>query len=330
MNRLSLLLLATTLVFGTSTVVLVQELRHVREKNAALQKRLDSGAPPPSHAVEPVTAVAPTMQDADEGHAGVQLAAAPEPSVPSQTEPKEESEDESWRVRWLEQLKNPRFRAVRIASLRLDIERRHPQLARIVGLDPQQAAALLDLLATQQLEQQERNVMLGADDDFRKGETLEERNQRLRSISEKVEAERLALLGADRYQAWKGYLSSAPTWAAVDELRLKLVDIGVPVRVDQVDPLVADLAAERERFMSELDSLRTGRKSNPKPAEELQLRKRYLQLQEDHLDKAHDAASAHLTSNQLDVFDEMLEQQRKQARAEFAQSQAAAKLQGAR
>jgi hypothetical protein len=162
----------------------------------------------------------------------------------------------------------------------------------------------------------------------REDESGEERQQRLREAAEKVDAERLALLGAERFEAYKDFLYSAPTRQAVNQLRLDLVDAGLPLHADQVDALVADLTDERRRHQTEREALWSAQRARPSPSEIANFSKQKSQLIEDHLDRAHDIASAHLTSDQLEVFDRMLERQRKWARAEAAESKAYAKVQG--
>ena len=328
MSKLSLLLFATTLALGAITVALFQKLQVERDQNQVLQQRVAQLSRKPT-GQEPIqTEQGPPATPASEVVQPPQKAA-----TVAQSDPAEPASKRGRRKdidAYLEQFKNPKVRASRIARLRMEVEQNHPDLGRLLGLTPQETDRFLDVLAEQEFEDQLR----GMTDYYnpRKGESTEERQQRMQELNEKVDAQRRAVIGEERLQAWNEYVNRAPTRQAVAELRVKLVDAGVPLRADQVDPLVADLAAEQQRHRTDRETLFAARRADTTqtPAQIADHMKKRLALIEDHLDKAHDIASAHLTSNQLEVFDQMLERQRKVAKVEYDEFRASAKAQGGR
>jgi hypothetical protein len=150
MSKASILLAATTLVFGVSTVVLLHELRDARGREAALEARI--AAIP---AVEPRTgesevhetaamgATAATPPETDLRAARSTTSCADRTGAPVAARQDELDAGNQW----LQQMKDPRYRAAMIARLRLQLERDNPDMARVLGLSAQEATAFMDLLA---------------------------------------------------------------------------------------------------------------------------------------------------------------------------------------
>jgi hypothetical protein len=329
MNKATVLLFATTLAFGASTVVLFQELQDQREENRALRQAAASRETvSTSSEIAASTAVAAAVTPPPPQTPRAKKAVLQQPTQ-ADDQSREEQDAKKWATQELARLSNSKYRASLLARNRLSLEQRHSDLARVLDIGEGELGRFLDLLAQQQLEQHEREMSLMLAAQSKEEDTPDARRERKQAMQEQVDAQRRALLGESRYQAWTDYVNTLPTRNAINQLRVKLVDAGVPLRSDQVEPLVADLSAERRSHEAERDGLYSSQRSNynASPSEVIKYMNQRLKLVEEHLDRAHDIAAAHLTSDQLELFDAMLEQQRRQVRVETNQSTTSAKLQ---
>lgn len=196
-------------------------------------------------------------------------------------------------------LETPETReAMRIQSKEQN-RRNHPDLEKEVGLSPQEADYLFDLLAEHHVKSMEAST---ADD----GEIMSAH----KCVDRQLETALLTLLNSERYTRYKEYRNTAYERAQVKELRAVL-DADNALNDDQAKHLVAILRDERERVNDETiqasrELIRSGQTrrepSVVNPLEEAGLRAREMSAA-----RIRDRAEQVLSAEQCRLLHQLLE-----------------------
>lgn len=145
-----------------------------------------------------------------------------------------------------ELLQDPQYREAFLTQQRHVLARMHPDLRAALGLQPAEAERLLDMLAEHQAETMAMRPPFRPD--MRPDEmAIQDWRRQMEERHHEQEAEIAAVLGEHRLQEWRDYQSSLGARTQLRELRLTLAESGIPLRQDQVEPLVQAVAAELQR-----------------------------------------------------------------------------------
>lgn len=130
------------------------------------------------------------------------------------------------------------------SSLRASLAQNYPELARDLGLAPEQAGKILDIVAKYQIASMSPIQGASADDNARRQSAWQE-SQR------EQEAEIAALIGYPKSQEWKEYHSSMPARQRVNRLDTALESVGLPLTELQHRQLVETILAVQKRHSEE-------------------------------------------------------------------------------
>jgi hypothetical protein len=142
-------------------------------------------------------------------------------------------------------MQDPDYREGLATKLHFSLAQNYPNLAKELGLTPEQARNMLGILAKYQISSMSRSQPESVDDNSWREQ----------------EAEIAALIGDAKNQEWKEYQASMPARQRVNELGVELEFVGLPLTEQQRQQLVGTIAAEQKR-QSE-DSQFTTPSSNP-------------------------------------------------------------------
>ena len=259
MNKVMLLLFVTSVALGATTLHLVRELRAERAHALTLETRvaqLERPAPPPPSpfaspsegpAPEPVAPPTTTI---------VSTAPAPKPTPPvgdlavatvaygGGPMPSREDRMRMMRQRMEQQralLRDPAYRDAMMTQQKAMMGNMYPDLANELNLAPGEFERLTTLLAEQQLrsmEQQSGPFFDGPPDSA----TAQEMQRKAQANRQAADAELKALLGDEKWNAWRDYQSTMGVRHEVAQLRTSLANQGAPLTDDQIKPLQRALA----------------------------------------------------------------------------------------
>lgn len=302
------------------------ELREERAHSASLQAELETlrRAPPAADvrpAANPPAAAAPADAESGQGE-------PIEPRARALTAAARDDADEGSRRRQFRdferaRLSDPEYRAAWIAQQRQMIERRYPALAADLKLSPEQADRLLDLLATQMLEQQQFAMELEQQLESRDGAfeapAMRERERLMAARQQEFETAREAMLGADKYQEWRDYQNSREARAQMRELRGRLASGSSPLQDAQVDQLVSTITGEQQRYQEELRLAQqtVDDAGAPGSVDRLEYLARRVELLEQSQRRTLDSVGAYMDSTQLQEFRSMLSAELQREKAQL-------------
>jgi hypothetical protein len=213
-------------------------------------------------------------------------------------------------------LNSPQGREFARTTTRMMLEERYPDLARELGLSPEEVDKLLDLMADHATDAGMDRINL---EELPDRAAREDMARQLAQREQAYQGELAALLGG-RYEQWKEYERGAmerqrETLARreLEQLRSAVSPAGNAVSDAQLQSLHAALDAEQKRITQE--SL------GQSMQQELQ------RLTEDHR-RLIDVASAHLNAQQLEGYRRHLQQQADMARMMMSAMGAAGGAQG--
>ncbi len=314
---LSVALLASLAASGW----LWSELRAERSRNEVFSKsliapNLVASPAPPSNSFPPVTPAAP-------------VPAPPTPTstpaaAPTETPGAVAGTPEDWQRAQRRLMSDPRYREALRDQRRLTFSLRRDNIIRLVGLTPEQAAAVIDLQIDRELAYMEGTVT-------HRGDNLPVPpvEDRARVIERDHEDKLRALLGEQKYAGLQRYMESRASRMQVDTFRTQLAGADM-LREDQVEPLVAALHVEQSRMHQDLSEYRDSLEWNASTTDSRQLyveRERELRA-ETHL-RMHDAAASILSSSQLAKFDDLLRRDRERRETQERMQGLQAKIGGA-
>jgi hypothetical protein len=315
MRKSTVILTAGLSLLALSNLWLVLRLGDERARNAELRAQIETRSRPrtsPSESASRDTVSgkvtvavqnAPAERDAVPPEAAVSRA---DPAAASGTP----SSGEDWQARERRLLSDPKYREARKGQRRLELARWYDEAIRILGMSPAQAEQVLDLVIERELDWSGRPNP--------RDET--ELAQRLRDIEESKRAHAAALaaiVGESKATQWEQYVASQPSRSEVRQLRAQLSTTIDPLRDDQVEPLVAALAVEREQLSRELQEYSATldwEGGNAEPA-----RSKYERYQAERMaaadGRAYTAAGMILSQQQLQELELMRKRQREMHQA---------------
>lgn len=190
----------------------------------------------------------------------------PNAEVPSQEQRMRMMREDRERRRQL--MQDPDYReAVRVQQ-RSNMTRQYPGVAQELGLDPDQADRLFDLLAEQQMLNNEQAEMLWDSEGLDPAELQqrqEKMQQRWTEIQQKNEAQLAAHLGPQKLQTWKEYQSTLGARHQAEHLRTTLASRGVPLDEDASRAAIKAYAEAQKVEMQEYTNMaRADVASSPK------------------------------------------------------------------
>ncbi len=193
-------------------------------------------------------------------------------------------------------------------SLRASIAQNYPGLAKELGLTPEQAGKLFDLMTKNQLASLGDSLPDGTDEaTVRAAASARQENAR------KQDAEVASLLGDAKYQQFKDYQQTLGARQQVSRLSSALESSGEPLGEQQQQQLITALAADQKRQVEE--ARQVARPAASGPRDQLAMMEDSLQRTEENNRRTLDAASSYLNSEQLDAFRKMQNQNLAMSRA---------------
>ena len=320
MTKTNIVLAATAMAFAVGCFVLFKDNSVQRNRVRALETRaaqLQREMMADTTASQPITSdiAAPTSEPVQPAAPRVSQSSKPAITKPA-TDPNSE---------WRAVLADPAYRQARLAEARLQLQREYPQLVAELGLSTDEAKRFLDLLAEQEVRQNERAMKKQPGQDPMHWE---------KDLYARDENERRAFLGEERFRTWTEYVKSTEARAFVSGLRTQLATTGSPLREEQVKPLVKALATEHERQAAQRqqhhddETSRSGEWTEDTPAaQQIEYMERRAALIQASLDRQQEAGKMYLDPVQQREFNAMLDRQREQTRLELesyrAQAEAA-------
>ncbi len=314
---LSVALLASLAASGW----LWSELRAERSRNEVFSKslvapNLVASTNPPANSFPTAAPAAP-------------VPALPTPTstpaaAPTETPGAAAGTPEDWQRAQRRLMSDPRYREALRDQRRLTFSLRRDNIIRLVGLTPEQAAAVIDLQIDRELAYMEGTVTHGGDT-----VTVSPVEDRARVIERDHEDKLRALLGEQKYAGLQRYMESRPSRMQVDTFRTQLAGADM-LREDQVEPLVAALHVEQSRMRQELTEYQESLDWNGSGTDTRQLyseRERELRATT-HL-RMHDAAASILSPSQLAKFDDLLRRDRERRETQQRMEGLQAKIGGA-
>jgi hypothetical protein len=308
MRTSTVILAAVAVAFATASGALWRELSLERERVDALSAKLSAAGPrnPPTRES--------SFSDIDSAPA----LEADEPDAPPRPDldgpPPREDTDGRPRERGFRapNFGSPEFRAAYRDLTRLELEDRHRDLAAVLRLSPQEADALLDLMAKQAAEAM-ASRRRGPLDDAQREQRRLETEQRLKANDEELRN----LLGQQKFKELKQYQETLDTRLQVSRLRSQLASGNDPLRNDQVEPLVEAVAAEQQRLSEEAADFRNTldwSESSQRASRE-RYDAKYRELEAATNSRIRSAASSILSASQLSTYTREMERQRAMSEA---------------
>jgi hypothetical protein len=152
-------------------------------------------------------------------------------------------------------LEDTEFRKARIAQMRSNIQLRFPNLAQDLGLSPQEADALLTLLAEYQLRQEGMMAEVLGTGGNPDAATIAGLTRSQKELEQQHKNAMAALLGPERANAYQDYEDTAASRQRGNNLATMLTQAGKPLTAAQSKSLTGLLAAEQLRQRDELKSM---------------------------------------------------------------------------
>jgi len=295
MRRLNWILAGVCAISLITAATMWFELLAQRERNEALQSRVTALAALPAPPASPAQVVAPHSAANEPGALGGKRSDAALSAKPAVTlqDAYEESMEQERRL-----LANPRYRDAKRAETRLQYGQWRDDAIHIVGLTPEQADKIVDVLVERQIDGSSRASPRNAEDMAQYKRQLDEDQRR-------DDAAIRELVGDAKADQLHQYHDSLQSRSEVRQLRARLASDGDPLRPDQVEPLIAALHVERAQLDQDIQdynhSLNWDEASAP--ASQQRLEKRAHELRTAAQERSLAAAAAILSPAQLKAFE---------------------------
>lgn len=304
MQKFTPVLVATTIAVGIVSVFLWQQLHEERARTAELQKRVTAlelaqerrpvwpnrAQVPAAAGEQTATGPAVVQQGADGADAAPNRRAAARGAAAAMA------------ANARDILQDPAARSGIAGLARQALAQRYPDLARELGLSPEQAGKLLDLLANNQLAT--LGSALGSRTD---GSSPQDLRSTAQEAQLKQDEEIRTLLGDAKAQQWKEYQDTLPARQEVARFRTSLEAGGQSLSQGQQRQLTSVLAAEQKRSSAEATQVAqiTGSSTSRDPAAALA---QNIQRTEESNRRVLDSAAIFLNGQQLDALQAQQEQ----------------------
>jgi hypothetical protein len=334
MNRSIVVLAGTTLAFGSASAYFWQAQRAANERGTALESRIEEletklaaaqPLPPVPLAQTPFTA--PPPQDAEPAPRkpvrapsvsnGPKVAGTIPPALHrgfGQPAPVFRS------MRMDKLMEDPEYREAMRSQHRMSMSSRYPDIGEALNLQPDQVDKLMDLLTDQEIAGMSRTQPPFSQDGRAPDPTaMQEWGKQMQKQQRDNEAQIAALLGDAGVQEWKDYQQTLGARMQVKQLRSVMEGSSDPIRSDQMQPLVAAMAAEQRRAMeSQMQNLRNNMGQRPAlvgsqiqmtSGNRVAMIEQSLEQTVQNHERMRDAVAPYLSPRQLEHFDKYQKQQ---------------------
>ncbi len=209
-------------------------------------------------------------------------------------------------------LKDPEYRKARLAQIRLSLPQTYPGLAEALGLSPQEADKLFDLLAKNQMEMQANTppIVNGQSDQ----QAVREMDRVRQDAQQRLNDSLLATLGDSRYRQWQDYQETRPGRQRAVQLSRTMEAIGEPMSDAQMRPLTTALVAEQKRQRDDMQAMVHDVSQFGQPSAE-KMQEESFKRQAESNRRVIEAATPYLSARQLGTLKETLDQQLAMSRA---------------
>jgi hypothetical protein len=288
-------------VLAIVSVNLWRELRAERVLNAQLQAQVDESAnrdaasvPAPRVEIRADdTAVTAKNSGATESAPRPLQAAAAVPISPNPIGP----------VRDL--MQDPEYRKARLTQVKMTLKRSYTDVAEELGLSEKETEQLFDLLAEQQMGPN-LSLSMGADGQPDR-QAMEEMARQRQAAQRKNEEALAALIGPARQPKWQEYQLSLSARSRASQMSGMLASSGYPLTEAQVRPLTTALIAEEKYVRDQQPPSRRSMPTNPESF--LRSQEESINQQEESNRRYLETAAPYMSSRQLSLVKEVLEQQ---------------------
>lgn len=301
-------LAAATLIAVVAAVYFWQQLGAARAQSAALRARV-TGLEAARGATHPPLPASQAGAAGREPPANVPQTPTGQTGAPvPATAAKDAHGRPAQAVNLQELLKDPDYREGMRAQLRAALPQNFPDLARELGLTPEEAAAFFDLLAKQQISTTADVISTGAAE-HPDAATMRELQRVAAERQRAQQAEVVALLGDAKAQQWQSYQDSLPARQRVNRLQAALASGGDALSDAQARPLIAAITAGQKQLNEEARVTAARTAGDPADPEEM------IRRQDQANRRLLDVAASYLTSPQLQRFGTLLDQETGMQRA---------------
>jgi hypothetical protein len=296
--RRSTVLLSVALVASVAAAAWSwSELRAARVRNAELGAELERAlAAARSDSESSMTAPAPSAAPP-----AAEAAAAAPAAATSSNALVVQGKQEDWEAHQRQLMRDPKYREALREGKRLAYAPRRANLIRLLGLEPAQTDAAIDLQLEQEAQLNEAYQAESTTD-----ETRMERRARIEALEQAHQDKLRELLGEEKRARLQTYMESRQSRMQVDSLRSELTEANT-LRDDQVEPLIATLHVERAQMQSALqeysDTLSWEGDATDSWRRYSERQGQLMKAMNAHM---HSSASTILTGAQLDALDGQL------------------------
>lgn len=294
--------------FAATTVYFARELARERDRTPAAvsqvaQSREEVSGQTDLPVATPVTQNAPDSQAKPVALQGENTGNWGSVNGRKFSEGEMKKQQEQFARQTLAQLSDPQQREELLDQSLLMMRSMYPGLARALGLTREEHSRFLELLAQQQLRDQEGTMRCILDSQC-------QMQSQYQNWGNANSPEMKALLGTERGQKFESYKSSLNERHAVTQFRNRLAESN-RLDSDTTEKLILALARERESIEREISGNGTGVNSVGlggvtviSPNDDRPLEQR-LEAARQYSQRLRDSAAAYLNAEQLRAFDEM-------------------------
>ncbi len=202
-------------------------------------------------------------------------------------------------------MRDPEYRKARLTQLKMNLRRNYTDVAEELGLSEKETERLFDLLAEQQLGP---GVSVQVGPDGQVDRQAVEEIRRLRDETQRQQQEALlALLGPGRQTRWQEYQQSLSARSRATSMTSMLASSGYPLTETQLRPLTTALIAEEKFVRQQQSTSRPPAAMTPQTMAQQQ--EEEVNRQEESNRRYLEAAQPYMSSQQLNLVRETLEQQ---------------------
>jgi hypothetical protein len=298
------------IVSGIVSVNLWRELRAERQQTRELRQQLLDVALVRSAATTP----APVMPSPAAGAVPATQVPGDKPALVASTQEAarpatQPAELPRFLLDQREMMKDPEYRKARLAQMRMTIPQNYPGLIEELGLSPEEADRLFDLLAESQLDMSDVSMLAATINGVQPDPAVrDDANRRRMELQRRQDESLMDMLGGSRYSQWQDYQQTRGPRQQVMQLARTFEGIGAPLMPEQSRPLTAAYIAEQKRQNEAMQRMFTGMRQ-PGSTDQARMMEESLKLQAESNRRIVDAARGHLNPQQLDALQASLDQQ---------------------
>jgi hypothetical protein len=208
-----------------------------------------------------------------------------------------------------EMMKDPEYRKARLAQTRMTIPQNFPGLVEELGLSPEEADRLFDLLAENQLEMTDVSMLAATINGVPPDPAVrDDANRRRMELQRRQDESLTAMLGPGRYSQWQEYQQTRGPRQQVMQLARTFEGMGASLTAEQSRSLTTAYIAEQKRQSEEMQRMITDLRQ-PDPANQARMMEERFKIQAESNRRIVDAARGHLNAQQLDALQASLDQE---------------------